>query len=130
MVPPLFEKNFGYLTHPAPLDVGGSAALNHKITNLSNATALTGLAFTDNLPAGIEVAAVPNVFNTCGGTVTAVPGSTVITLTGGSVGGTNDPPAGCDVQVFVTATAAGVFTNTAGPVTSNEAPHRPRRPTR
>lgn len=43
------------------------------------------IQFTDNLPAGHTVASQPNLVNECGGTVTAVPGSSVVSLTGGTL---------------------------------------------
>jgi uncharacterized repeat protein (TIGR01451 family) len=112
---PLFFKAF----HPSQPEVGDTLTMNLKISNVENTTGLTGVAFTDNLPAGLEVAATPSLLNSCGGTVSgAVPGSTVVSLTGGTVGAGQ----GCDVAMRVTVTAAGEITNTAGPVTSNEAP--------
>src|SRR5204862_348316 len=81
------------------------------ITNPNASNSLTGLSFTDNLPAGLVVA-TPNGFTLVsgslgGGTVTAAAGSGTISLSGGSLA------AGASVsfRVNVTGTSAGTKTN-------------------
>lgn len=65
---------------------GNGASTRTSITlNNSNATPLTGVAFTDNFPATLQVAAPANVSSTCGGTVTAAPGAFALVLGGGSI---------------------------------------------
>jgi hypothetical protein len=51
----------------------------------SDTIGLTGVAFTDTLPAGLVVAATPNMTNNCGGTATAVAGSSSVSLSAGTV---------------------------------------------
>jgi hypothetical protein len=85
------------------------------ITNPNGGTALAGVAVSDTLPAGVQVASTPNASNTCNGTVTgATAGSGVISLSNGSI------PAGlsCSISVDVTATSAGAKDNTTGAVSS------------
>ncbi|WP_421906331.1 Ig-like domain-containing protein [Mameliella sp.] len=110
--PPAFTKVFA----PDTLGAGQVSTLTFTIDNDRPATLdATNLAFTDNLPAGVVVAATPNVVNTCSGTVTAVAGNGSISLTGGQqlAGGA------CTIAVDVVAAAAGNYTNTSGDLTSS-----------
>src|SRR5262249_12402720 len=77
--------------------------------------AANGIAFSDMLTNGLQVASTPAVANTCGGTVTATANSTSIGLTGGSVA---TPGNSCTIVVNVTPTLALTVTNTTGPVSS------------
>jgi hypothetical protein len=78
--------------------------------------AATNLDFTDNLPAGTEVAAVPNTVITCtAGTFTAAAGSSVITYTGGTVNAASS----CNISVDITGTIAGTHDNLSGDLTSS-----------
>ena len=102
-------KAFGAAT--IPLD--GTTSLTFQIVNLNlNPSALTGVAFSDNLPPGLVVAAVPDLFDGCGGTATAAAGSGTISLSNGIA---RTGP--CNVSVNVTGTMAGVKNNTTGNVT-------------
>jgi hypothetical protein len=93
---------------------GASTALSFAITN-PNATALTAIAFTDTLPAGLVVSTPNGLTGSCGGgAITATAGSNSINLTGATLAG----GASCTFSVNVTGTAVGVFTNTSGPVTA------------
>lgn len=92
------------------------STLTFTVDNTSVAVGVSALDFTDNLPAGMEVAATPNASTTCtGGTLTAVAGTGSVTYTGGSIGA----GATCTVDVDVTATAAGSLVNTTGNLTSS-----------
>ncbi len=108
--PPTFAKSFA----PAAIGIGLPSTLTFTVDNTASAVAAGALAFTDNLPAGVEVASPPNASTGCGGTLTAVAASGVITLTGGSVGA----GASCTAQVDVTGTVAGMHVNTTGALTS------------
>ena len=98
---------------PTPIAPNGASNLTITITNF-NATALTPITFTDNLPGTITATAVPAT--TCGGVISTVPAQpapppyTSFTLTGGSLAGVVGPGPGsttCTVTVPVTATASG-----------------------
>src|SRR5581483_7609241 len=97
------------------IPLNGTTTLSFNINNPNTSVNLTGVAFTDNLPAGLAVAANPNISNTCNGTVTATPGSGVISLFGGTVASNT----GCSVIVTVQGTSAGIKNNTTQ-VTSTE----------
>src|SRR5207302_939644 len=115
--PPTISKSF----NPTSIALNANSTLSFTITNPNTATALSGVAFTDNLPAGVVVAGTPNVTGSCGsGTITALAGSGTISLSGGTL--TASPVAGssCTFSVDVTGTTAGAKSNTTGAVTSTE----------
>jgi Bacterial Ig-like domain (group 3)/Kelch motif/Galactose oxidase, central domain len=109
--PPTISKAFG----AAQINLNTSTSLTFTITN-PNTTSLTGIAFTDNLPAGLVVSTPNGVSSTCGGTTTSVSGSGSISLVAGSVAGSGS----CTVSVNVTATTTGTKLNTTGAITSAE----------
>jgi uncharacterized repeat protein (TIGR01451 family) len=111
--PPSITKAFG----AAHIPLNGTTSLTFTLTNpVANAIPLTGLAFTDNLPAGLVVAATPGLSNTCAGTATAASGASSVSLSGATlVSG-----ASCTVALNVAGTTAGVKNNSVT-ITSNEA---------
>ena len=111
VAPPAIAKAFGAPT--IPLD--GTTSLTFTLTNpAANTVSLTGVAFTDTFPLGLLVATLSGIANTCGGTATAVAGSSAVGLTGGTIAVSSS----CTVTVNVTGTASGAHTNTTGAVTS------------
>ncbi|RJP49579.1 MAG: isopeptide-forming domain-containing fimbrial protein, partial [Anaerolineaceae bacterium] len=107
---PTLTKSFS----PDPVAVGGASTLTFTITNPNSTVALSGLAFTDSLPAGVTVATnVPTAV--CGGTLTTTAPST-ISFTGGSLAA----GASCNIPVSVTVTTAGPHTNVSGFISSTE----------
>uniref|UniRef100_Q024G6 Conserved repeat domain n=1 Tax=Solibacter usitatus (strain Ellin6076) TaxID=234267 RepID=Q024G6_SOLUE len=115
---PGFTKSFS----PTIVNVGGTSTLTFTIRN-SDGVAVTGLAFTDALPAGVVVATPNGLTNTCGGTATAVAGSGSISLTGGVV----NAPLGttCTITVNVTGVTEGFKNNLTSVLTSTNAPNVP-----
>jgi len=100
---------------PILIDAGGVSVLRVTIFN-PNTFALTNASWTDNLigvQPGLRIAN-PNGLNfTCGGTVTAVPGTTTLSLSGGDVPAqTGATPGECYVEINVTSTTAGNLINT------------------
>ena len=84
--------------------------------------ALTGLVFTDTLPAGHLVSATPNLVNNCGGAVTATSGANTVSLAGGSLAG-GAVATSCTILVNITTpagTRSGTDTIAAGAVSSAE----------
>jgi uncharacterized repeat protein (TIGR01451 family) len=104
--PPAITKSFT----PSSILVGATSSLTFTITNPNPSVPLTGVAFTDTLPAGVTVPSTS--IGQCGGTLTST--TTTITLAGASIaaGGT------CTFSVTVTGTTAGTKTNTTSAVTS------------
>jgi uncharacterized repeat protein (TIGR01451 family)/fimbrial isopeptide formation D2 family protein len=112
VAPPTVSKAFGAAT----ISLNGTTTLTFTITNpASNTAAENGIAFSDTLTNGLQVASTPGVSNTCGGTVTAAANSTTISITGGSIA---TPGATCTIVVNVTGTQAGSVSNTTGAVSS------------
>src|SRR5207244_3998623 len=109
--PPTITKIFG----AAQIPLNGTTSLTFNITNPNTNVTLTGLAFTDNLPAGLVVANPNGLTNTCGGTATAVSASGSVSLSGGTLAAS----AACTITVNVQGTTAGVKNNSVQ-VTSTE----------
>lgn len=102
---------------PLRVAAGVASRLVLTITNPNAAQALSGLAFADNFPSGLQVAPTPALVNTCGGSVTgASSGATALSLAGGSVAANTS----CEVSVAVVAATPGNYTNTASGVASIE----------
>ena len=107
---PGFSKSFS----PASVSLGGRSTLTFTIDNTLNPSLASSLEFTDNLPPGIVVAGPSNTTNTCAGGVTAVPGSSFISLGPGAVGAMTS----CTVTVDVIGNAVGTHNNLSGELTS------------
>ena len=111
-IPPTISKAFGVAVIP----FNGVTTLTITISNPNATTALSGVAVTDNFPAGLLVATPNGLVNTCGGTVTATAGTGSVVLANGVI-----PISGtCTITVNVTGVATGLLTNTTGNVTSIE----------
>jgi threonine/homoserine efflux transporter RhtA len=91
--------------------------LTFNINNSNAATALTGIGFTDTLPAGLVVSTPNGLTGSCGGgTITATAGSGSIDLTGASLAASTS----CSFTVNVTATSNGTKVNVTTTVSSVE----------
>ena len=93
----------------APLLVyGGSVStLSVQLTNPNNAV-LTGIAFTDAMPAGMIIAAPANLnTGSCGGTLTGVSGASTFSFSGGSLAANTT----CTLFLSTTTTVNGDLTN-------------------
>ncbi len=108
---PSITKSFGAATVP----LGGTTTLSFNISNPNTAVTLTGIAFSDTLPAGLTVAATPGATNTCGGTLTAGAGAGTVSLSSGTIASSSS----CAVSVHVAGATAGVKNNSVT-VTSTE----------
>ena len=112
--PPTIAKAFS----PTTINVNDTSALTFTINNtaLGNG-ALTGVAFSDTLPAGVVVATPNGQTGTCGGgTITATAGSGSVSLSGASLAA----GASCTFSVDVIGNTAGSKVNTTGNITSTE----------
>ncbi|WP_329106604.1 ice-binding family protein [Micromonospora sp. NBC_01699] len=111
--PPTIAKTFGSTT----IGAGGTTSLEFTLSNPNAITPLTGVGFSDALPAGLVVATPNGLTGSCGGgTITATAGSSTISLAGATLA----PNGSCTFSVNVTATTSGTKVNTSGPVNSNE----------
>jgi hypothetical protein len=110
---PVFTKAFP----GTPFATNAPAPLTFTIIN-NTATPLTGLAFTDNLPAGLVIAPPLFFINNCGGVLNVMANGTSIAFSNGTlpVGNT------CTILVNVTSNTPGTYTNNfPTTLTSNEA---------
>ncbi len=102
---------------PTPIAQGGTSTLTLTIRNRVVNGSLTSVNLTDNLPAGLTLAANPAATSTCGGSLQAFPGSGQAILTNGTVaqrpGGGQEST--CTITVRVTGTVVGTHTNTIQP---------------
>ena len=96
---------------PTSISTGQTARLKIKLVSTRDSTQpntqLNGVSFTDTLPTGLTVASNPNATTACGGTVDAIAGSNLVTLSGATIA----PETSCLVEVDVTASALGVYSN-------------------
>jgi hypothetical protein len=111
VAPPSISAAFGTTL----LGLDGSTPLTFTITNPNPAFALSGVTFTNSLPAGLVIAGQPAA-NSCAGTLTAVTGTDSLGLSGGQL----PPGATCSVSATIVATATGTLTDTTTQVLSTE----------
>jgi uncharacterized repeat protein (TIGR01451 family) len=110
-VKPALTKAFS----PTPIALNAISTLTFTLTN-TNTAPLTGAAFTDSLPSGVQVAATPAAATTCGGTWAPAAAATSLTFSGGTI-----PASGsCTVSVHVIATTAGPHGNVSGTLSTTE----------
>ena len=103
-------KIFGAV-NPASTQVGVAIPLTFTVTKLAGG-ALSGVAFTDNLPAGLTVSGVPATPQ-CGGTVSGA-GAT-ITVTGASLAAAATT---CTITVNVISATSGTYTNNSSNISA------------
>jgi uncharacterized repeat protein (TIGR01451 family) len=92
--------------YPAEIKPGGSTGLTITLSNPNATVAKLTAPFVDHLPLGTLVFN-SSATTTCVGTLTAVKGSTSITLTNGQIPANGS----CAITAFITAPKAGVFVN-------------------
>jgi uncharacterized repeat protein (TIGR01451 family) len=103
---------------PSPALVGEPTTLTITLTNPNTLSTIPLTTFTDSLPAGMTVAAVPAPTIACtgtnavNGTVTANAGDTSVTLTGGTIGVNGTCTMTVKVVVATIAGATQSLTNT------------------
>jgi hypothetical protein len=114
--PPNLSKSFGAVS----IGVNGATSLTFTLMNPNHTVTLHALQFSDTMPVGLDVAAPNGVNGTCPpGSITAIAGSKVITLSSATLA----PQTSCtfSVDVMADGTALGLLTNTTSTVLSNEA---------
>ena len=109
--PPTIAKAFGAATIP----LNGTTSLTFTLSSTNANLTINGVAFTDNLPAGLVVATPNGLTSTCSGTATAVAGSSSVSLSGATLA----PAASCTISVNVTGTTAGVKNNSVQVTSTN-----------
>ena len=100
---------------PLQIDAGAVSVMRVTIFN-PNIFPLTNASWSDNLVGvqpGLYIANPAGIINTCGGTVTAAPGTTTLSLSGGTVPAQAGPtPGQCYVEVNVSSVTSGNLINT------------------
>jgi LPXTG-site transpeptidase (sortase) family protein len=108
--PPTITKGFS----PNPIAQNGTSVLTFTLAN-SNSVALTGAAFTDSLPSGLQVANPTGYTTTCGfSATTPTIGATSLSFSGGTIPASSS----CTASVNVTGSAAGTYQNVSGFISS------------
>lgn len=109
-VPPLFSKEFDADT----VSSGDVSRLIYTIDNI-DVTALTDMAFVETLPAGVSVAGLPDLANSCDGVLQVNDAGDNISFEAGRL------PSGesCEIALNVTATGDMLYTVTSGDLTSS-----------
>lgn len=106
---------------PRAVRIGDTLPLSVTISNPNATVPLNGIGFSDDLPAGFEVASPAGKSQTCDtGTVAADPGGHTFALTGATLGVTPDPSAQCSWTIQVTAVKDGFWSDPLGRVGSTE----------
>jgi arabinogalactan endo-1,4-beta-galactosidase len=113
-LPPSIAKAFG----AASIALNGSTTLTFTLSNPNAAISLSGIGFTDTLPAGLAVSTPNGLTGNCGdGAITAAAGSNSVGLSGASLAA----GAACTFAVNVVGATAGAQNNVTSAVTSTEA---------
>jgi uncharacterized repeat protein (TIGR01451 family)/MYXO-CTERM domain-containing protein len=125
VAPPTIGAEFGAAT----ISPGGSTTLDFTITNpnsdvtpdvqpdTAGVMTLSGIGFTDTLPAGLALTTPNGLTGSCGGgTITAPAGGTAISLSGATLAA----GASCTFSVGVVGLAAGTYQDSTGPVSSTQ----------
>lgn len=112
-VPPVLTKSW-VPNHSLP---GGTVQIRFDMWNPGTNAALTGVAFSDVLPAGLSVGNIGATAIACG-TVSATAPST-INYTNGTLN-PNLSPTACNFSINITTSTEGVYTNTTSTISSNE----------
>jgi len=112
IAPPAIAKSFS----PTSIFTGNTSTLSFTITNPNSSNSLSGIGFTDTLPAGLSA---PNgtTSSLCGSGSLAITGGNLLTFSGASFAANSS----CTFSVTVTDTTAGTKNNTTSAVTSTEA---------
>lgn len=97
--------------------LNGATSLTFTITNPNASASLSGIGFTDSLPAGLVVATPNGLTGSCGGgAITAAAGSASVSLSGATLAAS----AACNFAVNVSGTSTGAKNNVTSAVTSTE----------
>ncbi len=112
--PPAVTKAFSAVAIP----LGTTATLTFSVTNPNVNVTLTGITFSDTLPAGLVVATPNGLTGACGGsTITATAGGSLVSFSGATLA----PGVSCTFAVNVTGTTEGTKLNTTSAITSTQA---------
>lgn len=113
ILPPTISKTFG----AAGVQINSNTSLTFALSNPNGGNSLSGVGFTDTMPAGLEISTPNGISGSCGGgTISATAGSNSVSLTGATLSANTS----CNFSVNVTGTATGTQNNVTSAVTSTE----------
>jgi len=113
VVAPTLTKAFG----AGSITQNSSTSLTFNVNNPNAVASLSGIGFTDTLPAGLVVSTPNGLTGSCGGgTITATAGSGSVSLATATLAGSGS----CSFSVNVTGVALGTQSNVTGAITSTE----------
>ncbi len=87
--------------------IGDTSTITLTIDNPNRGISMTNTSVTDNLPSGLVIAPVPNALISCGGTISAVPGSNTFVASGMNI----PVNSSCTITFDIVATQLGIFRN-------------------
>ncbi len=93
---------------PNPVSPGSVSQLTLTVSKIGIGIGLTGLDLTDTLTNGLTIAGLPAATNSCGGTLSAPSGGTLISLSGGAMPIGNDT---CTIVVSILTPSTGLSIN-------------------
>ena len=109
---PIFSVSFS----PTTIGPGSVSTMTYTIDNSAQATGVSGLSFTNTLPAGMTIASPDFLLNTClNGSYSSTSGSDAISFSDYRL----NAGASCSFQLDVTSSSAGAHTNTAGALSTS-----------
>ncbi|MGB7284746.1 MAG: glycosyl hydrolase 53 family protein [Candidatus Acidiferrum sp.] len=111
--PPTISKAFG----AASLQINGGTSLTFTLSNPNASSSLSGVGFTDTLPAGLVISTPNGLSGSCGGgTISAAAGATSVNFSDATLAANST----CNFAVNVTGMTAGMQNNVTTAVTSTE----------
>ena len=93
--------------------IGDPTTVTLVLDNPNKGISMTNASITDNLPSGLVIAPAPNASISCGGTITAVAGTSSFTASGMNI----PVNTSCTITFDVVATQLGILVNT---ISNNE----------
>lgn len=109
--PPVFSAVF----QPSTIGPGSTSLLIFTVDNSQSGAGLTDLAFSDTLPAGVQLATPAHPISSCGGTISAPNGGSTLSFSDGIVSVSSL----CTISVLVQGSAVGTHTSASGDLTSS-----------
>ena len=93
--------------NPTAVAPGQTSRLTVKLVSTLNTLSLSNVAVTDSLPAGVVIAATPNLASTCNTSPTATAGGSSVSISGVALAA----QANCTFSVDVSAASVGTYVN-------------------
>jgi hypothetical protein len=115
VLPPTATKLF----NPTTIPIGGKSTITFTVNNPNPDTTLTGVAFTDIMPAGVVIASPNNINGFCTGGSAGVANGNSGGTTTSLLNTTLVPNSLCTYNIDVIGLTAGTKLNSTGPIASS-----------